>query len=71
MHRIGQKADSVKILYLLARESSDSIVWKQIQAKHNVLGATVGMNALLLLHVFLHNVPHNNNDNVFLRNGRY
>jgi hypothetical protein len=43
IHRLGQKSSSVRIIYLIARKTVDEIVWDQIQKKHNVLGATVGI----------------------------
>jgi hypothetical protein len=44
IHRLGQKSDHVKIIYLLARNTADDIVWDQIQKKNSVLGATIGNN---------------------------
>eukprot|EP01035_Chromulina_nebulosa_P020053 gene20053-26033_t len=43
IHRIGQKSSTVRIIYLIARNTADEIVWDQIQKKHNVIGATVGI----------------------------
>lgn len=40
--RIGQKSNSVRIIYIIARDSADEIIWGEIQRKHSVLGATVG-----------------------------
>lgn len=43
---MGQKAEFVRIIYLLARETSDEIMWRQMLSKHEVLGATLGKRAL-------------------------
>eukprot|EP01038_Epipyxis_sp_PR26KG_P009322 gene9322-12559_t len=43
IHRLGQTSSKVRIIYLIARNTADDIVWEQIQKKHNVLGATVGI----------------------------
>jgi hypothetical protein len=32
----------VRIIYIIARNTLDEIVWEQIQRKHQVVGATVG-----------------------------
>lgn len=40
--RLGQSADVVRMIYMIAKGTMDEIVWKGIQSKHNVLGATVG-----------------------------
>ena len=42
LFRIGQKSKDVKLVYLLARNTADDVVWDQIQRKYSVLGATVG-----------------------------
>ena len=44
IHRIGQKAASVRIIYLIAKGTADDIIWETIQKKYNVLGATVGIS---------------------------
>jgi hypothetical protein len=41
--RIGQSASTVRIVYALARDTADDIVWQQIQKKLEVVGTTVGM----------------------------
>lgn len=42
IHRLGQTAKEVRIIYMIARNTVDEIVWEQIQRKHQVVGATVG-----------------------------
>lgn len=49
IHRLGQLAKTVRIIYMIARNTVDEIVWEQIQRKHQVVGATVG-KARLRLH---------------------
>ena len=44
IHRIGQKATSVNITYMVAKGTADDIIWETIQRKCNVLGATVGIS---------------------------
>jgi hypothetical protein len=43
--RLGQIAKEVRIIYIIARNTLDEIVWEQIQRKHQVVGATVGEQA--------------------------
>jgi hypothetical protein len=42
VRRLGQIAKEVRIIYIIARNTLDEIVWEQIQRKHQVVGATVG-----------------------------
>jgi hypothetical protein len=42
IHRIGQSSEEVKIIYLLAKNTADDIVWEQIHRKQNMLEATIG-----------------------------
>eukprot|EP01033_Poteriospumella_lacustris_P007095 gene7095-5103_t len=42
IHRIGQTSDEVKIIYILARNTADDIVWEQISRKQSMLEATIG-----------------------------
>lgn len=42
IHRLGQKAEVVRIIVLVCRTTVDDVVWGQIQKKHQVVGATVG-----------------------------
>ena len=51
IHRLGQLADEVRIIYLIARNTADEIVWEQIQKKHQVVGATVGKGVLSVMYV--------------------
>jgi SNF2 family DNA or RNA helicase len=46
IHRLGQLAKEVRIIYMIARNTVDEIVWEQIQRKHQVVGATVGADLL-------------------------
>jgi SWI/SNF-related matrix-associated actin-dependent regulator 1 of chromatin subfamily A len=41
IHRIGQTSD-VRVIYLLARDTSDEVMWRQMQSKHEVLASTIG-----------------------------
>lgn len=45
IHRIGQVSKSVRIIYLVARDTSDDIVLEQLQRKNSVLSSTVGSSA--------------------------
>jgi hypothetical protein len=38
----------VRIIYIIARNTLDEIVWEQIQRKHQVVGATVGEQTICL-----------------------
>lgn len=42
IHRIGQKSTVVSIIYAIAENSADDIVWEQLQKKHSIVDATVG-----------------------------
>lgn len=42
IHRIGQKARSVKIIYMLARGTEDDEMWNLAQSKLSVLESTIG-----------------------------
>ena len=42
IYRMGQDS-SVRIIYIIAREPADDILWDQINRKHDVVGATVGI----------------------------
>jgi hypothetical protein len=42
IHRLGQTADLVRVIYIVARDTSDEIMWRQMQAKHDTLSATLG-----------------------------
>jgi SWI/SNF-related matrix-associated actin-dependent regulator 1 of chromatin subfamily A len=41
IHRLGQTSEC-KIIYLVAENTEDDIVWNEIQKKYKNLGATVG-----------------------------
>lgn len=42
IHRIGQQSKEVKIIYMLARNTADDIVWSQLERKKTVLHETIG-----------------------------
>jgi hypothetical protein len=42
IHRLGQIAKEVRIIYITAIGTADDNVWNQLQSKHQVVGATVG-----------------------------
>ena len=42
IHRIGQKAKIVKIMFAICEKSADDIIWAQLQKKHGIVDATVG-----------------------------
>lgn len=42
IHRMGQTSNEVKIIYILARETADDIVWQQTEKKSSTIGATIG-----------------------------
>eukprot|EP00981_Chlorochromonas_danica_P015173 scaffold10764_cov159-Ochromonas_danica.AAC.27 len=42
IHRLGQAAEQVRIVYLLARNTADEIVWEMVQKKASILADTVG-----------------------------
>lgn len=43
IHRLGQTCRSVRIIYVLAKGTGDEAMWEQVQKKHSVLDATVGI----------------------------
>ena len=43
----------MRIIYLIARNTVDEIVWEQIQRKHQVVGATVGKKIALMISLLL------------------
>ncbi len=53
--RIGQLSKEVKLIYILARNTADDVVWEQIQKKYSVLGATIGKMQFddIVMRVFL------------------
>lgn len=44
IHRIGQTSLSVRLIYAIADNSADGIVWEQLQRKFGIVGTTVGIN---------------------------
>ena len=42
IHRMGQLAKDVRIIYMIAKDTVDETVWNAVQKKHQVVGATVG-----------------------------
>jgi SNF2 family DNA or RNA helicase len=42
IHRIGQKAAAVKIIFAVCENSADDIIWQQLQKKHSIVEDTVG-----------------------------
>jgi SWI/SNF-related matrix-associated actin-dependent regulator 1 of chromatin subfamily A len=42
IHRIGQTSLSVRLVYAIADNTADGIVWEQLQRKFGIVGTTVG-----------------------------
>ena len=52
LYRIGQNSN-VKIIYLIAKGTSDEMMWEQLQRKQQMLDATVGQSGLLSSSIFI------------------
>ena len=43
IHRIGQSAHEVNIIYMVAKGTQDEVVWSLVQSKHTTINNTVGL----------------------------
>ena len=44
IHRLGQKSDMCRIVYLLCRNSCDDMMFDMLQKKHSMIGESVGIS---------------------------